>query len=58
MEKFLKMIEKLICIVLIALLWLYTFQTICGVVEDTKYIMNRYNIKIEQGVNYENFGYD
>ena len=52
------MIEKLICIVLIALLWLYTFQTICGVVEDTKYIMNRYNIKIEQGVNDENFRYD
>ena len=52
------MLEKLICIVCIVLLWLYTFQTIHGVVEDTKYMMNKYNIKIEQGVNDEDFRHD
>lgn len=52
------MIEKLICIVCIALLWLYTFQTIHGVVEDSKYMINKYNIKIEQGVNDEDFRHD
>ena len=42
------MLEKLICITFVALLWLYTFQAICVVVDDAKSTTHIYNIRIEQ----------
>lgn len=53
------MIEKLICIVLIAFLWLFAFNEYCDIANDYKNVLNRYNTKIEQEITInEDFRYD
>ena len=50
------MIEKLICIVVIAFLWLFAFNEYFEIVDDYKNVLNRYNTKIEQETTiYEDF---
>ena len=53
------MIEKLICVVIIAFLWLFAFNRYKEITNDYKNVLNKYNTKVEQEITiYEDFGYD